>query len=74
LKIRIVILSLCLAGALLFSNELDVLTLGSDTARSLGLPVGRMRVLALAFAAALAERDASRETPAEPIPESPGDL
>lgn len=48
------VIVLCLAGALLFSNELDVLTLGSDTARSLGLPVGRMRVLALAFAAALA--------------------
>lgn len=44
----------CLAAALLLSNELDILTLGSDTAQSLGLPVGRMRVVSLALAAALA--------------------
>ena len=48
------VILLCLAGMLLLSNELDVLTLGSDTAQSLGLPVKRIRVLALAAAAALA--------------------
>ena len=46
--------ALCLAGVLLLSNELDVLALGSETARSLGLRVGRMRVLLLALAAGLA--------------------
>ncbi len=40
--------------ALLLSNELDILMLGSDTAKSLGLPVKRFRVLFLALAAALA--------------------
>ena len=48
------VILLCLAGMLLLSNELDVLTLGSDTAQSLGLPVKRIRILALAAAAALA--------------------
>ena len=46
--------ALCLAGVLLLSNELDVLALGSETARSLGLRVGRTRVLLLALAAGLA--------------------
>lgn len=48
------VILLCLAAALLLSNELDLLTLGSDTAQSLGLPVGKLRVIALALAAALA--------------------
>lgn len=45
---------LCLAAAFVFSNEMDVLALGSDTAQSLGLPVRRVRVLLLMIAAALA--------------------
>ncbi len=48
------VILLCLAAALLLSNELDLLTLGSDTAQSLGLPVRKLRVIALALAAALA--------------------
>lgn len=44
----------CLGAALLFSNELDLLALGPETAQSLGLPVRRTRVLLLAAAAALA--------------------
>lgn len=44
----------CLLAALLLSNEMDVLALGSDTARSLGLPVRRVRLILLALAAALA--------------------
>ncbi len=44
----------CLAAAFVFSNEMDVLALGSDTAQSLGLPVRRVRVLLLMIAAALA--------------------
>lgn len=44
----------CLAAAFVFSNEMDVLALGSDTAQSLGLPVRRVRVLLLMTAAALA--------------------
>ena len=36
------------------SNELDVLTLGDETAKSLGLNVGRARVMFLIFAALLA--------------------
>ena len=45
-----------IALALLFTltNELDVLMLGQETAHSLGLKTGRMRVLLLALAAALA--------------------
>ena len=31
--------AVCLAGLLLLTNELDVLALGTETARSLGLPV-----------------------------------
>ena len=46
--------AVCLAGVLLLTNELDVLALGSETARSLGLRVGRMRVILLALAAGLA--------------------
>lgn len=44
----------CLAVAISVRNELDVLALGRETALSLGLPVGAMRVLLLAVAAALA--------------------
>lgn len=36
------------------TSELDILALGSDTARSLGLPVKQLRLLFLALAAALA--------------------
>ena len=46
----------CLLAVLLLSNEMDVLALGSDTARSLGLPVRRVRLILLALAAALAGR------------------
>ena len=45
---------ICLAGVLLLTNELDVLALGSETARSLGLRGGKMRVILLALAAGLA--------------------
>lgn len=45
---------LALLGVVLFSAELDVLLLGSDTARSLGLNVGRVRLILLTLAAALA--------------------
>ena len=44
----------CLVGVLLLTNELDLLALGSETARSLGLRVERMRVILLALAAGLA--------------------
>ena len=44
----------CAGRVLLLTNELDVLALGSETARSLGLRVGRMRVILLALAAGLA--------------------
>ena len=45
---------LALAAALSLTNELDVLSLGRETARSLGLNAGRARILLLAVAAALA--------------------
>jgi len=41
-------------AVLLLAPELDVLTLGTEVARSLGLPVKRLRVVLLALAAALA--------------------
>lgn len=41
-------------AAWLLRNELDVLALGEDTAKSLGLPVGLFRFLLLLIAAALA--------------------
>ena len=44
----------CLAAAFVFSNEMDVLALGSDTAQRLGLPVRRVRVLLVMIAAVLA--------------------
>ena len=40
--------------ALTLSNQLDILSLGEETAQSLGLPVRRTRVLLLLIAAALA--------------------
>jgi len=45
-----------IAALLIFSlaGELDVLLLGSETARSLGLPAGALRLILLALAAALA--------------------
>lgn len=39
---------------LILSPELDILALGTDTAKSLGLPAKRLRITALALAAALA--------------------
>ena len=43
-----------LAGCMLLSSEMDVLLLGTDTARSLGLNAGRTRLILLTLAAALA--------------------
>lgn len=43
-----------LLGVLLLHHELDLLLLGGDTARSLGLNTGRVRVALLTLAAALA--------------------
>ena len=48
------VILLCLALAMTLHNELDVLALGADTARSLGLPVKAVRLGMLALAAALA--------------------
>lgn len=47
---------ICLALLLVFSlhNELDVLTLGEETARGLGMPVKKIRTLLLVLAAMLA--------------------
>ena len=44
---------LALGAALLLTNELEVLSLGDDTARSLGLNAARMRTVFLALAAVL---------------------
>jgi iron complex transport system permease protein len=44
---------LALGAVLLLSNELEVLSLGEDTARSLGLNAGRMRTVFLGLAAVL---------------------
>lgn len=49
---RVIIISLVLLITL--SRQLDILALGSDTARSLGLAVGPIRVVFLILAAALA--------------------
>ena len=43
-----------LAGCFLLASEMDVLLLGTDTARSLGLNAGRTRLILLTLAAALA--------------------
>lgn len=48
------IILIAFALLLLLSPELDVLTLGTETAHSLGLPVKRTRIALLALAAALA--------------------
>ena len=49
-----IVTALAMAAALLMTNELDVLMLGADTAESLGMKAGRVRILLLAVAAALA--------------------
>lgn len=54
------VLAICLVPAVLLSRGLDALTLGEDTARSLGLPIGGLRVallglLSLATAAAVSQ-------------------
>lgn len=49
-----VIILLSLSVLLTMAQQLDILALGSDTARSLGLAVGPMRVIFLVLAAALA--------------------
>ena len=49
---RIIVVSLVLL--LTLSHQLDILSLGTDTAKSLGLAVGRMRIVFLILAAALA--------------------
>lgn len=55
---RLIPAGVLIAGALVLAltlcNELDVLALGEDTARSLGLPVGKVRGLFLLLAAVLA--------------------
>ena len=48
-----ILILLALGAVFLLSNELEVLSLGSDTARSLGLNAPRMRSLFLALAALL---------------------
>lgn len=48
------LIGVSLLALLLMRNELDVLALGDDTAKSLGLPVKQMRTLLLALAAMLA--------------------
>lgn len=49
-----VLILAAMTALLLMGNELDVLALGDDTAKSLGLPVKRMRTLFLVLAALLA--------------------
>ena len=58
------ILSCAWAAALALANEMDVLALGADTARSLGLRVRGVRVALLALAAALAGAAVSFAGPA----------
>lgn len=48
------VIAAALIAAFSLTNELDVLSLGRETARSLGLNAGRARILLLAVAAALA--------------------
>ena len=48
------LIGLALVGALLLRGELDILALGDDTARSLGLAASRYRILLLVLAACLA--------------------
>lgn len=49
---KVILISLLLVLSL--SHQLDILSLGSDTAKSLGLSVGPMRIVFLVLAAALA--------------------
>ena len=49
-----ILIMLSLSAVLTLCNELDVLSLGDETARSLGLPVKRMRMIFLFMAAMLA--------------------
>lgn len=48
------IIAISLVTVFSLAHQLDILALGTDTAKSLGLAVGRMRVVFLVFAAALA--------------------
>lgn len=48
------IIGISLFALFSLSGQLDILSLGSDTAKSLGLSVGRMRIVFLVLAAALA--------------------
>ena len=48
------VILVALIAALSLSNELDLLLLGRETAQSLGLPAGKLRLVLLALAAALA--------------------
>ena len=48
-----VLIVLALGAVLLLTNELEILSLGEETARSLGLNAGRMRTVFLALAAVL---------------------
>lgn len=54
LALPAVLIAVSLLAVLSLSQQLDILALGGDTARSLGLPVGPVRFLLLALAAALA--------------------
>ena len=49
-----ILIVLSLIGLLTLCNDLDILALGAETARSLGMPVQRMRTLFLILAAMLA--------------------
>ena len=48
-----ILIALALGAVLLMTNELEILSLGDDTARSLGMKAGRMRTVFLALAAVL---------------------
>lgn len=48
------LIALALAVVFSLSHELDLLALGRETAQSLGIPAGKMRILLLTMAAALA--------------------
>ena len=54
LALPAVLIAVSLLAVFSLSQQLDILALGSDTARSLGLPVGPVRVALLVLAAALA--------------------
>ena len=48
-----ILIALALGAVLLMGNELEILSLGEDTARSLGLNAGRMRTVFLGLSAVL---------------------